>query len=336
MTAPAEPATGDTASYQLKRFSEAADKIRANAGTAAKTLGGVGSAVVAAVGVAKFSDILPLPGRGWSDGGVLVLLAVTLVGFGAMGWAVLALTGKLWLVGEPVFTTADPAEMDLADHEEKRLVKKAYRETVKLNFSADEFAAFTPAEKSSLKAYEQRAIALELDAEADGLPPEERAVLRTRATAIRTDIRATQARAAALVVRTRAAKIGKPGPLYGFAALFAAGLVASSLCAGELSARRTSELESTDRKVATVKACADAVEALTKNKITLETIPAQTFPAECPRPEKTADTPQPSPAAHRAETTTALINSYRDCLNAATGKPDSCAWILTIIKQSAG
>lgn len=102
---PATGDTSDTALYQLKRFSEAADKIRANATTAAKTLGGLGTAGIAAVGVAKFSDVFPLPGNG--DGRAVLLAIAVIVGFALMLGAVLLLTGRMWQVGEPVFTTSD-------------------------------------------------------------------------------------------------------------------------------------------------------------------------------------------------------------------------------------
>lgn len=142
---PATGDTSDTALYQLKRFSEAADKIRANATTAAKTLGGLGTAGIAAVGVAKFSDVFPLPGNG--DGRAVLLAIAVIVGFALMLGAVLLLTGRMWQVGEPVFTTSDVdtmVRMRAVTERERPLVDAVYQETVDLNFKPNEPAVTVP------------------------------------------------------------------------------------------------------------------------------------------------------------------------------------------------
>ncbi|KOV81764.1 hypothetical protein [Nocardia sp. NRRL S-836] len=312
MSAPAGPApadTSDTALYQLKRFSEAADKIRSNATTAAKTLGGLGTAGIAAVGVAKFSDVFPLPGGG--DSRAVLLGIAVIVGFALMLGAVLLLTGRIWYVSEPVFTTSDIGTMvrlGSVTEGERPLVDAVYKETVDLNF--------TPTEPvRSLKAYEAKAI--DLEREAAGKPVAERPELLAQATAIRNDIRATQARAATLVIRKRAAAIGTVARLSAPVILFATGLAMANLSADGLDAWRA-----TDKKVATVKACADAVEALTKNKISMDELPPG-----CGKPAPSA--------AQTADILTGLMTRYTtQCVNATAGTQD-CVAVLDAIGKAA-
>jgi hypothetical protein len=165
----------------------------------------VGSVAVGAVGVAKFSDVFPVP-----DGGELSAIGVV-AGVVAMGIAVLWLTLATWRVGDPVFTSNDPAKME---DDARKIAAELYQEV-----------AGTP----SLDDWQRQVD--DLETQARNQPPPEGKLLQDQADSKRLEIRATQARVGALVVRERAKNARRLMVLVPTLLLFVAGLSASALLA---------------------------------------------------------------------------------------------------------
>ena len=288
------------AEYQLGKFTDAIETIRSHAAAGAKTLGAVGGLAVGAVGVAKFSDVFPVPA-----GGGLAAVGVV-VGVVAMGIAVLWLTIATWRVGDPVFTANDPAKIE--DDDARAIAEKIYRDV---------------AGKPSLEDWQQNVDHLE--EQARNVPPAERQPLLDQAYAARLEIRATQARVGALVVRERAKNARRLVVLVPTLLLFVAGLSASGLLADKLDAMRTA----TDTRTATVRACAETAAALTENHVDLAELPDG-----CARPVLAPATE--TALANRSEVLGDLTAAYQSCVKANSAEHDKCAWILTLIGDAAG
>lgn len=178
---------------QAKRFSDAADKIRQRAETSAKALAGLGTTALGAIGIAAFADIFPLEAQNipWA-----VLLVV---GFVATAVSIVWFSVRLWDVSRPVFTRSDLAKMEDLDVLERKTISEVYVEVARLNSAP------------SLRAYEARAWRLERMADRPAIDPGKRKRLQDQSALIRAEVRATQSRAAALVIRERSAKIVKGG-----------------------------------------------------------------------------------------------------------------------------
>jgi hypothetical protein len=248
---------------QAKRFSEAADTLRGRTDLAAKALGGLGTAAVSAIGIAKVSDIYPLPpGEG-------IWVVRLLLGFVLMVVAILALTRRFWTANRPLLPTSDPCKMrnktkgrwwtrwwtrwrkrnkteSEIDDNEMKMMCAVYEDAVA-------HAAFSVGPRERLKEYEKRADDLERETQTRwgqvGLDAKRRQVARMRA-----EIDKAQQRAKLVVVRRRLNHTLTRPAAGIWAALFVIGLVGFGASADRLESQRTDP-------IATAKSCADAVTA---------------------------------------------------------------------------
>lgn len=328
MTPPTTPASGapepppspgtsliDQAVDQGKRFSDAADKIRQRADTSAKTLAALGTTAVTAVGVAKFADIFPAEGQGlW----VVALLA----GFAAMVIAILLFSSRLWNVNQPLFTTSNATTMTDLDAGWRWRRPKPDKEQVEVRRVYEDMARLNAA--PSLQAYEARALRFERIAErsVDGVKSKR---LLDRAALIRAEVRATQSRAAALVIRKRAWKAATGPAVAAIAALFVIGLMSVGISADALESARGQ----TDR----AKVCAESLDLVRKQGLPL-TLLADS--CQAPGTVPPANEPEsPEVVAERAASLTALATQHQECV--VDGRdPDACAAVLEIIAQTSG
>jgi hypothetical protein len=253
-TTPVDPGTAWTAA-QAKQYLEASDTLRARTDLAAKALGGLGTAAVSAIGIAKVGDIFPWPP------GEKVSLVFLLVGFGLMVLAIVALTLRFWTANRPLLPTSDPVRM-----RDKTPPKKRDRNTTASEIDDDEknimcavydeevaHAAFSLGNHETLKHYEERADSLERETQTRwgqaGLDAKRRQVARMRA-----EIDKAQQRAKLVVVRRRLNKTLNSWMAALWAFLFVAGLVGFGMSADHLEAQRSG-------RIATDKSCAEAVKA---------------------------------------------------------------------------
>ena len=186
----AAAAEATVAAAREKRFRDVADKIRSNADLTAKALGGLGSALLTAIGIAKIGDLWPLPdtNRGWFAAGVVV------ASFCVMAFVLAFITLRFWRLNEALVYASDVDDMeDLRGREEKRKVRDVYERTSNLN------------NVHSLAAYEARAQRLyRIAARTDDENEAKR--IRAEADAIAAEVVATQARAAVVIIRRRASQ----------------------------------------------------------------------------------------------------------------------------------
>src|SRR3954451_6679213 len=84
---------------QRKRYDELAETLRGRVDTAAKTFGGLATTALTAAGIAKISDVFPVPPGPRAHSA----LAATVVGFAFMAVGVLWFTARLWKVNQPMF-----------------------------------------------------------------------------------------------------------------------------------------------------------------------------------------------------------------------------------------
>jgi hypothetical protein len=250
-TTPVDPGTAWTAA-QAKRFSEAADTLRGRTDLAAKGLGGLGTAALTAIGIAKVGDIFPFPPR--QEGWVVALW----IAFLAMVVAIVALTLRFWTANRPLLPTSDPAEMQKnterrkkeneseIDKAEMKMMCAIYDEEVA-------HAAFSLGDHETLKHYEKRADDLERETQTRwgqvGLEAKRRQVARMRA-----EIDKAQQRAKLVVVRRRLNHTLTRPIAALWAALFVVGLVGFGMSADRLESQRSGA-------IATDKSCAEAVKA---------------------------------------------------------------------------
>jgi hypothetical protein len=182
------PRPDDGAAAQAEAFRTAAEGIRRRADVAAKTLGGLATTAVSAIGIAKFSDIYPLPPgeKPWA----YALVA----GFAAMLIAVGFFTYRLWRVNEPIVLRSSVSAMgkDLRDEHERDIVWKIYDEVARLN------------RMPSLRAYEARAHRLLRIA--DRVDEPRVAKVGAKASVIIEDIVSTETRALMVITRRRSSR----------------------------------------------------------------------------------------------------------------------------------
>lgn len=253
-----EPKTAlDFAYDQVERFRGVADKVRQRADTSAKALGGLATTAVGAIGIAKVADIFPIHWDGWA----VVAVLATLIGFALIVAVVAAFTARLWQVNSPIFTSSLASRIPELAPDERKRVETTYKDMAELNGVP------------SLRAYEARAH--RLDRIADRSHPPRRNRLRAQAALIRAEVMATQNRAAADVIRRRAAK-----PLTGKKAwrsyvVAVVGFLAFALGADYLEAERSG-------RVAIAKECAAAQKAVVDQRLDTK------LPDICGRPEKTS------------------------------------------------
>jgi hypothetical protein len=228
---------------QAKRFSEAADTLRGRTDLAAKALGGLGTAALTAIGIAKVADIYPLPpGEG-------VWVVCLFVGFSLMVLAIFGLTIRFWSANRPLLPTSSPEAMRVAkeiDRSEAKIMDDIYTEAVA-------HAAFSVGAGETLEQYEQRADDLERQSQTRwgqvGLDAKRRQVARMRA-----EIEKIQQRAKLVVVRRRLNHTLTRPMAAVWAAMFVVGLVGFGVSADRLESQRSDA-------IATDKSCAEAVKA---------------------------------------------------------------------------
>jgi hypothetical protein len=218
-----------------KSYRDAAEKLRARADVAAKSLGALATAALGAVGLAKFADVTPFPfDAGWWAWIALVGLVVSFV---AMAVLVFLLTRTLAYLARPVVMSSDPTKIERLNDEEQAQVHLIFGEFEALN------------RVPSVRAYAARAYRLERIADRSD---EQSAVrLRSRAALIAAEVLATLDRARHAVVRTRVSNVlfGRKA-VAGFL-LFLIALICFGISADYLSAKRNDE-------VALAKSCGDA------------------------------------------------------------------------------
>jgi hypothetical protein len=245
----AEAAT-TVAAAAVARYATEAETLRQRADLAAKVLAGAGSTLITAVGIAKFSDLFPLPPAhpipwaGWVPWRNLagfrthIELAIlgVLVGFALMIAAVLLIARRYWKASEVIPMRSDIDRMDLKT-KDRKLVKEAFDDQARLN------------DVPTLRAYEARAHRLERVAK--WLPEDQAEQTRTEATLIQTEVLATQLQGRVRVLRRRVSvSVRGWGAILLYAA-FVIGVILFGLGTDYLSSERTDA-------VAVAKACADA------------------------------------------------------------------------------
>jgi hypothetical protein len=275
----------DAASDALKRFSTTAETLRARTDLAGKTLAAGGSALVTAVGIAKFSDIWPFPG----GPGSWVAVIVVVVGFLTMGFSVLLFAKRFWDLNQPIVFRSELSLMPhLSTSERTDLVEPLYGEVAALNGAR------------SLAAFEARAHRMERVAR--WLPSPEAAIARAEAVLIQTEVLAIVTQAKVRVLRQRINAAVTDSGARNLAIAFAIGVIAFGWGADFLASERTD-------KVAVAKACADAR--------AVDEIVEDTLPDICGEPPD-ATSPAPATVSDRlAAANASLATALAECRKAA-------------------
>jgi hypothetical protein len=275
---PAAPGSKGVAD-QAQRFRDATDAIRQRTELTAKTLGGLGTAAISALGIAKFADVFPwAPGQGWW---VALLIASFLAMLGVVGLFV----WRLWHASERIVLRSDPDRMGELAADERETVSQVYAETARLNLVP------------SLRALEARAhrlyrIANRTDEEARARK------LVERANDIAADIRSVEARAGMLVVRKRAAQVFRDALAILAFIVLAFAVVGFGVSADRLESERTGLTK-------VVKDCAEAKKAAS------EIGGVRTIPEICkgntPRPPAAAAAPAAAPCCQLSAAATLAV-----------------------------
>jgi hypothetical protein len=247
--APAGAASGP--SDQVQRFRDASEQVRQRTERTAKGIGGLGTAGVSAIGIAKFADLFPWPPGQW-------LWAVILIAsFFAMILMVGVFSYRLWGVSQPLVTKSDSAQMEITS-DEKIEVDKVYDQTAHL--------AWAP----SLRAMEARAHRLErvsarLEASSDERRSALAARLKSQAIETVTAVRSSQASAALVVIRRRSScAVRGPGAIAAYV-VFAVAVFGFGVAADRLDSER-------NQRTDVVKKCAEAAKAV-------KAVPHQSLPS---------------------------------------------------------
>jgi hypothetical protein len=222
---------------QRKRYDELAETLRGRVDTAAKAFGGLATAALTAAGIAKISDVFPLPPGPRAQ----LALVATVVGFAFMAIGVLWFTARLWKVNQPVFLRADARAMEAdrdIDADERKEVEAVYERAARLN------GLWT------LGGYEARAFRLRRIL-ARTEDPALAARLSAEVAEIEADIRMTLDRAKLRIIRRRANRAVRGKGAVVLYTVFVAGVLLFALGSDYLSSGRTED-------VAIAKACADA------------------------------------------------------------------------------
>lgn len=298
-TSPTTPTIYGSAE-QAQRFRDRADDVRKRADLTAKALGGLGSTAVAAIGIAKFADLFPVPPHLWWAA------LLTILGFALIAAVVAYFTFALWHVNEPFVLRSDPEQMTELDEPERELVGSVYREIAHLNWA------------QSLRALEARAH--RLDRISQRLDDATAARLQKEAKGIVDVIRSTEDRALLLVVRRRAAQAIRSGSAVAAYTLFASGVILFGVFADKLDSERST-------RIAVAKSCAEA-----------RTAHATQLPAICGKSE-TVNAEQATPAHESARAAEDLGAALARCQAAAeelsVPYPTSCAAIALALGEIA-
>lgn len=265
----------------------ALQRIRDQSGLAAKALGAIGTAATAGLGITQLRDIFPLAGVGeeWAT--------LAIAGLVAALSGVLWVAAQFWRVQEPVATTTTTAgtiaQAGLRDNEAAaKDIKMVYGDAVRAARASD--VGIGDGDEHDLTPVEQRGFAL-LDS-AD----EKEVLLGQRLLA---EITAAQARASVLVARRRATAALRGGSSILALAMVIVGLAAFVAATGYVEGER-------DGKVALLKSCGEAAEALKKGGLGVGDLES----APCDASAQ-ADEPEEKPTAADA-LRTARANAVAD------------------------
>ena len=266
-------------------------KIRERADLTAKALGGLGTSVLTAAGIAKFGDIFPWPATGWRS--TTALIAVV-GGFVVMAFGVAFFTYRLWKVNEPVLMQTDLDSIELKGDERDIATEMFGR-------IADEHDADT------LRAYELRGLRLRRIAKFRDETEAKR--LNDEADEIEREVSVAMTLVAADVVRKRAARAIRGTRSIIVALLFLVGVLAFGIGADYLASQRTDQ-------IAVVKSCGEARTANAKGQL----------PAICGDvPAKPKESP--SPRIENAKGIEGLAGALTKCETAAEetqAQSDAC------------
>lgn len=281
------------AAENAQQFAKAIEAIRQRSDYTAKVLGGIGTAAITAIGYAKLADVFPWGGPSW---------AAFVLGFGAvfMVLAVCLLVRRFYTASQSLITRSDLAqtkELNAMSKDEVKLVRRAYEDTAWLNGV------------STLRAYEARG--QRLDRVAAWLPEPQAEAIHAEAAQIFAEVIATQARAAAFVLRRRStvALFGKGTFILLF--VFVVGWYATAVSSDALQSHRTDQ-------ITVAKECAEArgLGAIVETKL-----PSICGPAPSPAASAAAD-----PFELRENAVAALATARAQCREAAIkSKPPSLA-----------
>ena len=218
------PASPNAAALQSEKLAAATEKIRQRAELSAKALGALGSTLLTAVGIAKFSDVYPLP----DDAGVVP--RVVIAGFGLMALAVLSIFVRLVNVNEPIIWRTDLSQVRGLKKKERAIAELELEDTATL------------ADVESLRSYEARGHRLERVARR--LPDEDlSAKVRVEADGIRAEAMATLHLANLQVVRYRSSQALKGAGAMVAYVLFILGLVLFAVGADYLQSERSDRID---------------------------------------------------------------------------------------------
>jgi hypothetical protein len=274
----------ERANQSTKNFSDGIAQIRQRADYAAKGLAGIGTAAITAIGYTKLADVFPDGGPSWAPWllGVGVLLMIIAVAF---------LVRRFHGASESVITKSDVdktvALNDLSD-EERKTIEETYGDMAELNGL------------DTLRAYEARGQRLERIA--DRVPDSEAKRLHEQAQLIFAEIKATQARASAFVLRERSTRALFSPLTYVLVGLFVVGWYSVALSADAMESKRTDE-------IAVAKSCVEAHEKK-------ELIDDEIFPDICGT-VKTGEKKEPTPAETSGQAVESSAKSWVACKQAA-------------------
>jgi hypothetical protein len=311
---PGDGGAGDTfadllklTNERTKRFQDATEKIRQRADISGKALAGLATTAITAIGIAKFSDVFPMP----PDANKWVAIPFLLGGFTLMAVSVALFAKRLFDVGQPIITQADLGIMEFTDDRDRQIFASVYGRTATLN------------DVESLRAYQSRAIRFERIAEhADEEAADE---LRRRAILINSEVSQTMARAAVAVVRRRASNALSDGRAIFLVSLFFVSFAAFAVSADYLDSLRSG-------KVAVLKACGEAVTA-GADRQALPKICASPSPSVSPSPTVTP------PRVITAAAVEALASKLADCeqsVASGIGSRQDCDPIRAAISDLSG
>jgi hypothetical protein len=322
-----DPATPATALQdQRATVLKALESLRTRTDLAAKVIGGIGSAALTAVGLAKIGDLFPLP----DDAKTRALAMAAVAGFLLMAVAIAALTVSLWKVNRPFFIGTDLANVADLTEAEKVLIQPQWDDFQRVNNA-------TPAEWETLaNGHETTATQLETawaayftpklqgaiervlqapDAAADrtkvptSIPPSPEAIdERRQATTMQSELHLLIARAHLRVVRRRLSDVMSGWSSVSLAGLFVLGLLTFAIGTDYVTSVRKDAVE-------IAKSCAEAAEA-----------GASSLPKIC-RGNDEPNTPEETitAAQHEAAAIEALASQYTSCVKDAKKDADELA-----------
>jgi hypothetical protein len=226
----ADPATA-AATGRATQYKEATDKLRERSDAAAKSLVGLGTAGLTAVGISKFSDVFPVPP------GETASVVVVIVAFVVMAAVLVSVTLLLLEANGPVIAEVDADDMS-DDVGERIAIRRIYDAVARQNG--------VPA----LRVYAARGERLQRIADRKATATDATPI-QAKATRIRAETEAAMARAVLLVSRQRTTAALTDWRAGVCAVLFTIALLAFGIGADRLDSKRSGEITA-------YKACAEA------------------------------------------------------------------------------